>query len=102
MDFFSTVEHVTGQPIDLRDSSQNNNVAVEEELETLRSKVEQLSDEVGSFLLSRYPLLMQHLTQSEINYVARLISMPLRLPFCNLSRKSLLLCKRLPESLVKR
>jgi hypothetical protein len=46
---------VTGQPVDLETSSQDHDAAIEEELEILRSKVDQLSNEVGSFLLSLLP-----------------------------------------------
>lgn len=52
MDFSSSVEYVTGQSIDLKVSSQDNGAVVEEELEYLRSKIDELTDEVGPCLLS--------------------------------------------------
>ena len=55
MDFSSAVEYVTGQPVDLKTSSQDRDAATEEGLETLRSKVDQLTNEVGTFLLSLLP-----------------------------------------------
>lgn len=55
MDFSSAIEYVTGQSIDLKTFSQDHNAAIEEELETLRSEVDRLTDEVGSLLLSPSP-----------------------------------------------
>lgn len=46
---------MTGQTIELKISSQDHEAAIEEELKTLRSKVDQLTDEVGPFLLSPVP-----------------------------------------------
>ena len=47
MDFSSSVEYVTGQSIDLKVPSQDHDAVIEEELESLRSKVHELTDEVG-------------------------------------------------------
>ena len=55
MDFSSSVEHVTRQFIDLGVSSQDHDAATKEELESLRSKVDELTEEVGQFLLSSVP-----------------------------------------------
>lgn len=55
LDFSSAVEYVTGQPIDLETPSKGHGTVIEEELETLRSKVYQLTDEVGPLLLSHVP-----------------------------------------------
>ena len=46
---------MTGQPIYLETSSQDHDTSNEDELETLRSSVEQLTDEVGPSLLSPAP-----------------------------------------------
>ena len=45
LDFSSSVEYLTGQPIDIKVSPQN--TATEEELETLRCRVGELIDAVG-------------------------------------------------------
>jgi hypothetical protein len=46
--FATSVQHITGQELDINDSSsQVSSHLVEEELESLRNKVEELSDEVG-------------------------------------------------------
>lgn len=76
-DFLSSVEYLTGQPINLRASSQDRG-AIKEELETLRSKVDELTEEVGR--PSRRPciLLTQHPMSSGINSAARLINRSLR------------------------
>ena len=55
LDFSSSVEYVTGQSIDLKVSSQDRDAVIEEELEVLRSKVGELTDEVGLHLLSTVP-----------------------------------------------
>jgi len=55
LDFSSSVEYVTGQSIDLKVSSQDRDGVIEEELEVLRSKVDELTDEVGSYSLSAVP-----------------------------------------------
>ena len=39
---------MTGQSIELEVSSQDNDAVIEGELESLRSKVDELTDEVGS------------------------------------------------------
>jgi hypothetical protein len=52
LDFSSSVEYLTGQSIDLNVSSQDQDGAIEEEVESLRSKVDELTDEVGPPLLS--------------------------------------------------
>ena len=54
LDFSSSVEYVTGQSIDIKVSSQDHD-AVTEELESLRSKVYELTDEVGPRLFSSFP-----------------------------------------------
>lgn len=48
LDFSSSVEYMTGQSIELEVSSQDNDAVIEGELESLRSKVDELTDEVGS------------------------------------------------------
>lgn len=55
LDFSSSVEDVTGQSVDLKVSPQDNDAVVEEELESLRSKVGELTDEVGPSLWSSVP-----------------------------------------------
>lgn len=55
MDFSSSVEYVTRQSIDLGVSSQDHDATTKEELESLRSKVDELTDEVGPSLLSSVP-----------------------------------------------
>ena len=55
LDFSSSVEYVTGQSIDLKVSSQDHDAVTEEELESLRSKVYELTDEVGPCLFSPFP-----------------------------------------------
>ena len=55
VDFSSSVEYVTGQSIDLKISSQDHGAVIEEELESLRSKVHELTDEVGPCLFSPVP-----------------------------------------------
>jgi len=50
LDFSSSVEHVTRQSIDFGVSSQDHDTATKEELESLRYKVDELSDEVGPSL----------------------------------------------------
>lgn len=60
LDFSSAVEYVTGEPVDLKTSSQDHDAAIEEELETLRSKVDQLTDEVGISFLSPLPAINKH------------------------------------------
>jgi diaphanous 1 len=55
LEFSSSVEYVTGQSIDLKVSSQVHDIVIEEELESLRSKVDELTDEVGTPLLSSVP-----------------------------------------------
>lgn len=52
MDFSSSVEYVTGQSIDLKVSSQDQDAVIGEELEVLRSKVDELTDEVGPYFSS--------------------------------------------------
>ena len=52
LDFSSSVEYVTGQTIDLKASSQDHDATIKEELESLRSKVDELTDEVGPSALS--------------------------------------------------
>ena len=54
LDFSSSVEYVTRQSIDLGDS-QDHDAATKEELESLRSKVDELTDEVSPSLLSPVP-----------------------------------------------
>ena len=44
--FTSSVQHITGQAIDVVAGDQKSRSVVEEELEVLRAKVEELSDEV--------------------------------------------------------
>ena len=45
--FASSVQHITGQEIDVKAASDSDSMnIVEQELEELRSKVEELSDEV--------------------------------------------------------
>lgn len=49
--FASSVEHITGQELDVHPASRGDSlVVVEQELEELRAKVEELSDEVGPSL----------------------------------------------------
>ena len=55
LDFSSSVEYVTGQSIDPMVSSQDHDAVIEEELESLRSKVYGLTDEVGLCLFSSVP-----------------------------------------------
>jgi diaphanous 1 len=44
--FASSVQHITGQELDVKAASDNDTTIVEQELEELRAKVEELSDEV--------------------------------------------------------
>jgi len=54
LDFSSSVEYVTGQAVDFKISSQDHDTVIEEELESLRSKVDELTNEVGpSLFLTR-------------------------------------------------
>jgi diaphanous 1 len=47
--FAASVQHITGQELDVKAASDSDSInVVEEELETLRTKVEELSDEVSS------------------------------------------------------
>jgi hypothetical protein len=101
LDFSSSVEYVTGQAIDLK-TPQDHNATAEGELDTLRSKVDELTDEVGAPLLFPMSLLTQHLVSSGINSVTRLINRLLRSALYKLSRKPLLLCRRILGNLVKR
>lgn len=46
--FAESVQHITGQELEVRAASDGNSMTVvEQELESLRSKVEELSDEVS-------------------------------------------------------
>ena len=50
--FAASVEHITGQELDVRAASEDGSMTVvEEELESLRAKVDELSDEVSSLYL---------------------------------------------------
>ena len=51
--FASSVQHITGQAIDIVAGDQSSKVVVEEELEVLRARVEELSDEVRFFPSTR-------------------------------------------------
>lgn len=48
--FTASVQHITGQELEVKAASDADSMTVvEEELETLRAKVEELSDEVTNF-----------------------------------------------------
>jgi hypothetical protein len=55
LDFSASVEYVTGQPVDVKVSSRDHDTAAEEELESFRAKVDELTNEVGPDLLSAVP-----------------------------------------------
>jgi diaphanous 1 len=51
--FSASVQHITGQELDVRAASEDDSMSVvEEELESLRAKVDELSDEVTSLCFS--------------------------------------------------
>lgn len=44
--FATSVEHITGQEIEVKEARENGSVEIEQELEMLRAKVDELTDEV--------------------------------------------------------
>lgn len=50
--FSTSVQHITGQEIEVKEAEESNTKdTVEQELESLRIKVEELSDEVNWFVI---------------------------------------------------
>lgn len=63
--FADSVQHITGQELEVKPPSDSTSInVVEEELEALRSQVEELSEEVrSSYHMAGFLLLMVHITR---------------------------------------